>query len=135
MVNSFMGCRIVPVSEYENRCLTHDCSQAECLWRQRDRLEAQLERYKLALDHATMCPLIQQARIVMGDSPERVTACDGCRDALLLLVPGDCAAVNPISGMSCQEPNGHDGPHIARGVSPRTSFVWGDEARISKEKE
>lgn len=49
------------------------------------RLKLQLDDLRKALDHATTCPLIQKARDIMGDNPEKITACLGCRDALLLL--------------------------------------------------
>lgn len=42
-------------------------------------------RLKKALEHATSCPLVIQARIIMGAEPDKITACDGCRDTLLLM--------------------------------------------------
>lgn len=45
----------------------------------------QVGELQKALDHATTCPLIQKARSLMGDAPEKITACVGCRDVLLIL--------------------------------------------------
>lgn len=47
-----------------------------------------LELYRKALDHASTCPLIAQVRVIMVGEYEKLTACDGCRDALLLLEKG-----------------------------------------------
>lgn len=50
-----------------------------------ERLEQQVEEYRKALDHAASCPLIGRARQIMKDKYEKIAACLGCRDALLLL--------------------------------------------------
>jgi hypothetical protein len=51
--------------------------------------EAEIERLRKALHHATICPIIRQVRGIMKDNVDgirKVTACDGCRDALLALL-------------------------------------------------
>lgn len=48
-------------------------------------LRAQNERLRKALVHSTSCPLVRQAKIIMGSEPEKITACTGCRDTLSLM--------------------------------------------------
>lgn len=38
-----------------------------------------------ALKHTFTCPLSRKAYEVMGDNPEGITACAGCKDALIFL--------------------------------------------------
>jgi hypothetical protein len=73
------------------RCEHGACGKPICDCRchlppsEKEILRSRNERLKKALEHATSCPLMIQARVIMGSEPEKITACDGCRDTLVLM--------------------------------------------------
>jgi hypothetical protein len=73
------------------RCEHGACGGERCDCRchlppsEKELLRAENLRLRKALDHATRCPLMLKAKVIMGDEPEKLTACDGCRDTLVLM--------------------------------------------------
>lgn len=73
------------------RCEHGACGGERCDCRchlppsEKEILRAQNERLKKALEHAASCPLVIPARSIMGNEPEKITACEGCRDTLILM--------------------------------------------------
>lgn len=73
------------------RCEHGACGGEKCDCRchlppsEKEILQRENVRLKKALHHATSCPLVIQAKIIMGTEPEKITACEGCRDTLILM--------------------------------------------------